>query len=60
MIDSREGAGLEEAAEDAREGVISVAMFQRREKGWEQSSRLRAQASNQRISVFILRHKVRK
>ena len=60
MIDSREGAGLEEAAEDAREGVISVAMFQRREKRWEQSSRLRAQASNQRISVFILRHKVRK
>lgn len=28
MIDSSEGAGLEEAAEDTREGVISVAMFQ--------------------------------
>lgn len=41
LIDSREGAGPDEAAEDIREGVISVVMFQRREKGWEQSSRLR-------------------
>ena len=41
MIDSREGAGLEEAAEDTREGIIGVAMFQRTEKGWEQSLGLR-------------------
>jgi len=41
LTDSREGAGLEEAAEDTREGVISVAMFQRREKGWKQSLGLR-------------------
>lgn len=44
MTDSREGDNLKEAVEAIRKGIVSVAMFHRREKGWEQTARLRYSA----------------
>ena len=60
MIDSREGAGLEEAAEDTREGIIGVAMFQRTEKGWEQSLGLPGEFHGQRTLTGYTVHGFKK
>lgn len=53
MTDSREGDNLKEAVEAIREGIVSVAMFHRRGKGWEQTARLRYSALETRdVSMF--------